>query len=162
MGEPLYTFLPTNTTDSFSFWGSIAVVVGSAIALVYLLRKKSSGDAYRRQMLLAMLVFFALIMAATTAFFSFWSIQKIGPVVVYSEQMETPYGTVAFDDITRAYIEMNGKRSLVNPGATTNSVRMLFIEEIDGKMHVMSEDNYDIDEILAKMKSIVNQSEENE
>ena len=162
MGEPLYTFLPTNTSDSYAFWGSIIVVIISAVALVYLLRKKSTGDAYRRQMLLAMLVFFALIMAATTAFFSFWSIQKIGPVLVYSEQMETPYGMVVYDNISRAYIELNGKRSMVNPGATANSVRMLFIEETDGTMHVMSEDNYDIDEILSKMKSIVNQSEENE
>ncbi len=113
-------------------------------------------------MLLALLVFFALIIAATTAFFSFWSMQKIGPVQVFETQIETPYGTVAYEDISRAYIELNGKQSLVNPGANISSVRMLFIEEVDGKMHVMSERNYDIDEILNKMKSLVNPKKENE
>ena len=162
MEIPVYTFLPTNTSDNFTCWASIAVMVISGVALFFLLRKKSSGDAYRRQMLLAMLVFFALIIAATTAFFSFWSIQKTGPVQVYQTQMETPYGMVAFEDISRAYIELNGKQSLVNPGANISSVRMLFIEEIDGKMHVMSEKNYDIDEILNKMKSLINPKDEKE
>jgi hypothetical protein len=87
---------------------------------------------------------------------------KIGPVEVYETKIKTPYGTVAYEDISRAYIELNGKKSLANPGALTSSVRMLFIEEIDGKMHVMSEVNYDIDEILNKMRTMVEAKDEKE
>ena len=162
MEVPLYTFMPTSTSDNFSFWGSIIVMVISGVALYFLFRKKSSGDAYRRQMLMAMLVFFALIIAAATAFFSFWSIRKTGPVYLYKEAIETPYGKTSYDKIRRAYIDLNGKTSLVSPGTTTKSVRMLFIEESSGKMHVLSEENYDIDQILTKMRAQVSGKAEKE
>lgn len=162
MEEALHTFTPTNTSDNFSFWGSLIVVLVSGIALYFLFKRKSSGDAYRRQMMMAMLVFFALIIAASTAFFSFWSMKKIGPVLLFEDRIETTYGTADYDKILRAYIEMNGKRSLVSPGTTFDNVRMLFIEETDGKMHVLSEENYDIDQILNKMRSLATGEAENE
>ncbi|KAA3633923.1 MAG: hypothetical protein DWQ02_12325 [Bacteroidetes bacterium] len=162
MEEALHTFLPTNTSDNFSFWGSLIVVLLSGVALYFLFKRKSTGDAYRRQMMVAMLVFFALIIAATTAFFSFWSIKKISPVTLYEDRIETSYGAAQYDEILRAYIEMNGKRSLVSPGTTINNVRMLFIEETDGRMHVLSEENYDIDQILNKMRSLATGEAENE
>lgn len=154
MNEALYTFLPAQSSDQIAAWGSLIIVIGCAIALFFLLKKKSSGDAYRRQMLLAMLVFFGLIIAATTGFFSFWSMQKIGPVYVYETGISTPYGHTEFKNISRAYIEMNGKQSLISPGSTTQSVRMLFLEETGGKMHVLSEENYEIDEILKRMRGL--------
>ncbi|MCB0649999.1 MAG: hypothetical protein KDC85_01840 [Saprospiraceae bacterium] len=154
MGDPLYTFLPTHSSDQMTFWGSFIIVLIAAAALFYLLRKKSAGDAYRRQMLLAMLVFFAMIMSAVTAFFSFWSLRKTGPVYVYEQSITTPYGNAEFKNINKAYIDLNKQQSLLNPGTSTKSVRMLFLEESHGKIHVLSEENYDIDQIFMRMKSL--------
>jgi hypothetical protein len=154
MNEALYTFLPSQSSDQMAVWGSLIIVVGCAIALFFLLKKKSSGDAYRRQMLLAMLVFFGLIIAATTGFFSFWSMQKTGPVYIFETGISTPYGLTDFKNISRAYIEMNGQQSMISPGSSTQGVRMLFLEETGGKMHVLSEENYKIDEILNRMREL--------
>lgn len=113
-------------------------------------------------MLIAMLAFFAMIMAAGTAFFSFWSMQKTGPVYVYENSIVTPYGEAKYANISKAYIEMNNQQALLNPGNTTSSVRMLFLEERDGKMHVLSEDNYEIDKILKEIRTQASQKKEKE
>lgn len=162
MGDPIVIFDSVNTSDNNSFWGSLIVAVVAGIGLYFILRQKNTGDAYRRQMLIAMLAFFAMIMAAGTAFFSFWSMQKTGPVYVYENSIVTPYGEAKYANISKAYIEMNNQQALLNPGNTTSSVRMLFLEERDGKMHVLSEDNYEIDKILKEIRTQASQKKEKE
>ena len=156
MNEVLYTFLPTHSEDKFTLGISLGITLISLVGLIYLLKKKSSGDAYRRQMMVAMLVFFALIISAGMAFFSFWSMQKVGDVLVYENSIQTPYGKVDFRSISRAYIEMNTQKPVISGGHSGRSTRMLFIEESSGKMHVLSEDNYKIDKILGKMRDLTN------
>ena len=51
--------------------------------------------------------------------------------------------------------EMNTQQSVVSGGRSGKSVRMLFIEENGGQMHVLSADNYKIDEILTKMRATI-------
>ena len=155
MNEVLYTFTPTHTEDKFTLGLSLAICLVSLVGLVFLLRKKNSGEAYRRQMMIAMLVFFAFIISLGISFFSFWSMQKIDNVLVYENSIKTPYGTALFTNIRRAYIEMNTQQSVVSGGRSGKSVRMLFIEENGGQMHVLSADNYKIDEILTKMRTVI-------
>ena len=155
MNEVLYTFPATHAEDKFTLGFSLAVCLISLVGLIILLRKKSSGAAYRQQMMIAMLVFFAFIISLGISFFSFWSMEKIGDVLITESSITTPYGTAELKNIRRAYIEMNTQKSVVSGGRSGKSVRMLFIEERSGQMHILSSDNYKIDKVLNKMRAVV-------
>ena len=154
MNEVLYTFAPAHSEDKFTFGLSLGITLISLVGLIYLLKQKNTGYAYRRQMMIAMLVFFSLIISAGIAFFSFWSMEKIGDVLVYENSIQTPYGKADFKNISKAYIEVNTQKPVISGGKSGRSTRMLFIEESSGKMHVLSEDNYKIDKILNKMRDL--------
>ncbi len=80
---------------------------------------------------------------------------KMGPVTLYETSMKTPYGTVVYTDIRNAYIHVDKQPSMVNPMVTRKSTKMLIIEEKDGNTHALPEENYPIEEVLSRMKSLI-------
>jgi hypothetical protein len=154
--EPAITvFQPDNSGDQVTLILSLLIAAGAFGAMILLLRRPGGKLDRNRMLLLAMLAFFAFIIAGGTAFFSWWSARKVGPVSVFADAIETPYGKANFADIRNAFIETETERSLLNANITTASVRLLIIEEKDGRTHVLSETNYPIDAVLAALKKAV-------
>ncbi len=155
MEQPLYTFQPNTTEDALSLGIALVIALAGAAGLYFISRKKVEHDQRTRHHLLQMLVFFATIIAAGTALFSFLSMRKTGEVVLYPTHLVTPYGEVAFTDIRKAEIIDNKTPSMIDPNRSRRVVRMLVIEEVSGKAHVMSEKNYDINAIMGRLKEAV-------
>ena len=155
MNEALYTFEPVHQQDQLTFWLSVIIALGGLAGTVFLLRKPAASGQRNYRMLGAMLLFFIFLIAGSTAFFSNLFIQKLGPVTLYENSMKTPYGTVAYPDIRNAYIHVDKQPSVVNPNITRKSTRMLIIEERNDKAHVLPQDNYPIEEILARMREVI-------
>lgn len=155
MNEALYTFEPVHQGDQATLLLSAVIALGALAGTIFLLRKPSEREQRNRRMLGAMLLFFVFLIAGSTAFFSNLFMRKLGPVTLYENSMETPYGTVAYPDIRNAYIHVDKQPSIVNPNITRRSTRMLIIEERNDKAHVLPEDNYPIEEILARMKEVI-------
>lgn len=156
MNEPLYTFDPTHAQDELTLYLSLFIGLLALVVAILLLRRRSAPEQRNRRLLGAMLAFFIFLIAAGTAFFSGLFMRKIGPVHMYESKMETSYGEVAYPDIRNAYIHVDKQPSMINPNITRRSTRMLVIEEKDGRTHVLPEENYPIEQILGRMREIVN------
>lgn len=154
----LHTFHPEHTENQLSLWiGLIAGVL--ALAGMLILLKSKSGDQNRR-LLGAMLLFFVCTISAGTAFFSWLTMRKIGPVNLYAEAITTPYGKLSFDKIRSIYIKEEQEKSLLKPEGSGKSIRLLVMESKDGKVHVLSDQNYNIQAILGALKEAIDASKE--
>ena len=106
-----------------------------------------------------MLLFFVGMIAVGTSFFTYWTQKKTGPVLIYADAVETSYGKSYFRDVKNASITVAGNKSLVNPNQQRGATRLLLIEQHDGKVHVLSEDDYKIEAILNKLRGAVQEWE---
>lgn len=155
MNEALYTFEPVHQGDQVTLLLAAVIALGALAGTIFLLRKPAASGQRNYQILGAMLLFFVFLIAASTAFFSGLFMRKMGPVTLYKNSMETPYGVIAYPDISNAYIYVDKQPSIVNPNITRRSSRMLIIEEKNDKAHVFPEANYPIEEMLARMKEVI-------
>lgn len=155
MNEQQTLLFEANTIQNDQlFWIALLVCILAAAGTFLLLRK--SKGAYRS--LLALLSFILALLAGGTALFSKLTSEKIGTVRLGEDYLETPYGKTQLEDIRDAYIEMDQQPSLLNPGQSSDRVRLLIILEDDEKTHVLSEANYPIEEILREMRNRLNPS----
>lgn len=145
-------FQPTHQEDQLVLYISIILAIVGIAGLVFTLRKKATGDARNRNMLLAMLLFFLATISTGTAFFSWLSMRKTGPVTITADAIETPYGKAAFTDIRNAEIIADQPVRLIPSANSRGTVKLLIIEEESGKAHVMSEENYDIQRIFGTLR----------
>lgn len=159
MEEILIRFDPLANNSGIAVWaGAIVSLVGFALA-AWLFVKKEEGKDRQHNIIIAMLLFFLGMIAAGTSFFTFWTQQKTGPVIIYADAIETTYGKSSFRDIKNASITVAGNKSLVNPNQQRGATRLLLIEQHDGKAHVLSEENYKIEAILNKLRGAVQEWE---
>lgn len=155
MKEPIFTATPIHTADQMTLWIASAVAAIVFYGMVRALKGKIPLDR-NRSMVLGMFLFFVFLISVSTVFFSFWSMKKTGPVRIYADSIETPFGKAAFEDILNAKIEDYRKPSLVNPGQSRGKkIRSLLIEERNKKAHYLSSENYDIEKIMAELKQAV-------
>ncbi len=155
MKEPIFTANPVHTADQWTLWIALAVAGLVFYGMLRALKGRIQLDR-NRSIALGMFLFFVFLIAISTAFFSFWSMKKTGPVRIYADSIETPFGRAAFEDIVNAQIEDYRKPSLVNPAQNRGKrVRSLLIEERSKKAHFLSSENYDIGEIMAQLKKAV-------
>ncbi len=160
MEEILKRFEPAHGNSSFMLWGTILAGLLFLGLCTWLLLKKEEGQKRQLNIILAMLFFFLGMISFGTSFFTFWTQQKTGPVILYAEAVETVYGKVAFAQIKNASITTMGNKSRINPQQQRGGSRLLLLEENSGKAHVLSEDNYDIQLIYNAIKSAIKKWEE--
>jgi hypothetical protein len=145
-------FQPTHQEDQLVLYIAVILAIAGIAGLVFTLRKKASGDARNRNMLVAMLLFFLATISTGTAFFSWLSMRKTGPVTITEEAIETPYGKAVFTSIRKAEIITDQPVRLIPSNNQRGAVKLLVIEEESGKAHVMSEENYDIQRIFGALR----------
>ncbi len=156
METALHTFTPLHTENQLGFWIGLLVGVLALAGMLFLLKNKS-GDQNRR-LLGAMLLFFVCTISVGTAFFSWLTMRKIGPVNLYANAITTPYGKLPFDKIRSIYIKEEQDKSLLQPQGNGKSTRLLVLESKDGKVHVLSDQNYNIQAILGTLKETIDAS----
>lgn len=152
-------FESNTSSQQLTFVLTVFIATVAFGGLLFLLKKKPAPGKRNQNMLVAMLLFFAFLIAASTAFFSKWSSLKTGTVSIYPDKIETGYGTASFDHIKKIYLEDNELPSMINPTIKRKTVKMLLIEETEGKIHILSEENYDINDIFRSLKKTIEQWE---
>ena len=155
MTEAVHVFQPYLSDSQATFWTGLLTALFSLAGTFMLLKRKSNPENRNFQQLGAMLLFFCFMIGAGMAFFSWWAKRKTGPVRIFTYAIETPYGLATFKNIKNAYMKEETRKSFINPNITTGSYKLLIIEEIDGKTHVLTEGNYDLEEIMKKLKESV-------
>ncbi len=155
MENILYTIEPEASGSGATIALSLLVSLAALAGLAALLRKPASGEQYNRKMLAAMLLFFTVLIGSGTAFFSWLKSRKTSDIIIYTDAVETPYGRAEFGNIKNAAIELDKQPSFVNPGRAVRQTRLLVIEEKNGKAHIMSEKDYDLQELMDKLREAV-------
>ena len=149
MQDAIYIIDPISQENLVFFWIGLIIAIASVIGMVVVLKQKKSYQQRNWQMLVSMLLFFVFLISISTAFFSFWAHQKIGPVKIEAEAIETAYGKVSFREIKKISFHESNQPSMINPNINRSTVRILLIEERSGKIHALSEENYDINSIMS-------------
>ncbi len=155
MDEPIHTFLPDHSSDMTTFWITAVIALAALGGLTALLRRPGRGERRNYRLLFAMLLFFAFLLAAGAAVFSWMTVRKTGPVYIYADAIETPYGRADFADIRDAGIKTEKEASLINPNIVTGQTRLLIIEEKEGKTHILAEENYKISPIMDALREAI-------
>jgi len=148
MDEAQLMFEPNAGIDTLTLWLGAGAALLAAAGLFWTL--KSQHTDRNRRLVIAMLLFFVALLGAATAIFSAWSRQKLAPVYFYAQEMETPYGRVAYEAITDAYITTE---KAVQPVFTYQNRDQLLVIESREQVHVLSEQNYPIRKIFEQLKA---------
>jgi hypothetical protein len=153
MDKPLFTFEPYK--QSLDVW-TIALMgaVAACLVFIYFYLPKIKLDKTRRN-IISMLLSFLAVIAGGFVVLRLVSKVKLTTVEVYNNHIKTPYGDVRLQDIHDYYIKIENKYKPLNPNVITDSTRYFFIIEKNSKTHVLSEGDYLIDSILAKLNYVV-------
>lgn len=153
MGATIEIFNPISDGGFNTFIISTAVALVALGIFVWHFKKGGSRENYNMRMLISMLLFFTFAISGSTAVLSSMKYKKTSPVSIYENGLETTYGSVEFKEIKNASIIADKSPSYVNPNQSTRITRLLIIEEKSGKTHVLSEEDYPIQDILRTMKN---------
>lgn len=153
----LYTYAASGSADSFYMWlGAIVAIVAFGLSVVFL-RKKARGRQHTNNVLMALLFFIAGLMGFTAAFFSAWSINKIGDVVLYAEHMNIGNKEIKYQDVRKLHFkEEKASSFLGNPGSGESSY-YLVVETRDAQIFLIPNESFPIKEIRTKIKEITGQ-----
>jgi hypothetical protein len=153
MDKPLFTFEPYK--QSLDAW-TIALMgaVAAFLIFIYIYLPKIKLDKTRRN-IISMLLSFLTVIAGGFVVLRLVSKVKLTNVEVYNNHIKTPYGDVRLQDIQDYYIKIENKYKPLNPNVITDSTRYFFLIEKNSKTHVLSEGDYLIDSILAKLNYVV-------
>jgi hypothetical protein len=153
MDKPLFTFEPYK--QSLDVW-TIALmgIVAACLIFIYFYVPKIKLDKTRLNIISMLLGFFAVI-AGGFVVLRLVSKMKLTTVEIYNNHVKTPYGDVRFQDIEDFYIKIEKKPKILNPNELIDSTRYFFLMEKSRKTHILSEGDYLIDSILAKMNYAV-------
>ena len=152
---PIHTFAAVNSANLQYFQIFLVVSVGLLALSGYLFWKKGKRQARNMRLLLSMLAFFGFIIAASTSFFSWLAWQKTGSILIYKDSIRTPYGIASFSDIVKAEMKNNKNPSMVNPNISTGGNLLLLIEEKGDKMHVISDQDFAVEEVFATLRTAI-------
>jgi len=152
MNDIIATYEATQTGLSQDILTYGLLTIGLVIALILGSRRKVAYEQVKYKNLLLMLGFFVAMISASATFFSWLTTVKLTPVVMRTQDMDTPYGTVAYDDIRNAYFHQDNQKSRLAPDRVVSKTQFLIIDEISKKSHALSQENYDIDAIFATIK----------
>lgn len=154
MSEIISTYTPTDGADNATFWlGLAAMLIGFGLAYWQSQRQVEAGE-YSRKMLVSMLFFFTGLLGMGTAFFSYWSLERQGQVILYTDGIQVGGSTVYYKEIKRVFIKEDKTSTIFKPEQTVNH-RFLVIEPKEGRTLVVSEMEYPIGEIIGKIKQVV-------
>jgi hypothetical protein len=153
MDKPLFIFEPYK--QSFDFWTvALMGVVAAGLIVMYFYLPKTKLDK-NRSSIVSLLLSFLMVIAGGFVVLRLASKMKLSTVEVYRNHVKTPYGDVRFQDIDDFYIKMEKKAKTLDPNEIIDSTRYFFLMEKSRKTHVLSEGDYLIDSILAKMNYAV-------
>ena len=152
METPLYTFEAAKTyLDS---WLIGSIIVGILGFGMYFFQEKIPVRQNLRKVVGLAAALIGLV-AALALCLKLFSMARLKPVKLYRNSIETPYGTAQLREIKDFYIKKETHYKPMQPNVIADSASYLFILERNDKGHVLSEGDYAIDSILAKMNDLM-------
>jgi hypothetical protein len=152
METPLFTFEAAKTYSDIWLVGSIIVgIIGFGL---YFFQEKIPVERRLRTVVGLAAALIGLV-AMLSLCLKLFSMARLKPVKLYKNSIETPYGTAQLREIKDFYIKKEVHYKPMQPNVVADSASYLFILERNDKGHVLSEGDYPIHAILAKMNDLM-------
>jgi hypothetical protein len=152
METPLFTFEAAKSImDTWLIGSFILGVLGFGS---YFFQEKLPVEKELRKVVGLAMALIGLV-AVLSLTLKLFSMSRLKPVKLYRNSVETPYGTAQLREIKDFYIKKEVHYKPMQPNVVSDSARFLFILEQNDKGHVLSEGDYPIDTILAKMNDLM-------
>lgn len=149
----LYVFEPIKL--GFDSWLWIPIMIMTFCIIAGVVAQKKITDKNRRLTLL-MVISFAGTISFFTSLSRTYAIWRTQPVKLYTEHLETPFGKTTYFNIKDYFIRLQHEYKPMQPETVRDSTRYLMIIERNDKTHLLSQSDYPIDTILAKMNEVIN------
>jgi hypothetical protein len=152
METPLYTYEAAKSfLDSWLIGSILISLIGFGL---YFFQEKIPVEQ-RLKNVVGLAAALVGLVAVLSLGLKLFSMARLKPVKLYRNSVETPYGTVQWREIKDFYIKKETHYKPMQPNVITDSTRFLFIVERNDKGHVLSEGDYPIDSVLAKMNDLM-------
>lgn len=155
MNDLIKNYEPINSEDQLYLWLGALVGVVAFGAMTFVIRKEFPYEEQSKKWLIALLFFIVGLIASGTAFFSWLTVQKVGSVKIYSDHVELGKTKVLYEDIKVINIKKEEEKSFVNPNIVRKEYNLLFIQEMKGKVYVVSERSYPVREVLNELRQAI-------
>ncbi len=155
MKELIKSYEPAQSEDQLYLWLGVIVGVAAFTAMGMVIRKKFSYEEQTKKWLIALLLFFLGLIAGGTALFSWLAYQRAGVVNIYADHLELGKRSIPFDRIKKIHIEKEKETSFVNPNIVQEEYELMFIEDTEGGLYVISEKSYPVREIMKELKQLM-------
>jgi hypothetical protein len=152
METPLHTFEAAKSF--FDSWLIGSIIVGLLGFGLYFFQEKIPVRQNLRSVVGLAAALIGLV-AVLSLCLKLFSMARLKPIKLYKNSVETPYGTAELREIKDFYIKKEVHYKPMQPNVIADSARYLFIVERNDKGHVLSEGDYPIDSILAKMNDLM-------
>lgn len=157
MNELIKLYKPVHSEDELYLWLGTLVAVLAFGAMAFVIRKEFSYDEQSKKWLIALLLFIVGIIASGTAVFSWLSQQRIGKVEIYADHLVLGKTEVPFDQIKKVLIEKEREKSFVDPNMVRKEYELLFVEDLEGKVFVVSGQAYPVREMLREIRQTIDE-----
>lgn len=157
MDNLIKSYEPIESEDQLYLWLGALVGVLAFGAMAFVIKKEYSYEEQSKKWLIALLLFIVGLIASGTAFFSWLSQQRIGKVEIYTDHLVLGKTSLDFDQIKKINIKREEEKSMVNPNIVRKEYELLFIEDLEGHLFVVSEQAYPVREVLNELRSAIDE-----
>lgn len=127
----------------------LALIVAGLSAVILLLLVLNAGMLNRNyRLLFTMLVFFTLLISSGIGLFNYLTGERTGPVRLFADRLETPYGTFSMDEIRDIQLYIDQDRSPLSQQLVTSTHYRLLLIMQSGKTYSFSDSSYDPEEMI--------------
>jgi len=148
--EPLYTAIPEKSYTTLLVVFFLTLLFILFTILVQTNKIKAVKGPYK-QMSFLLGALLALMFFATTLLTT-WNLYRIQPITLYKDHLECYQGKVPYTEILRAGIYTDKQQSFVDPTMATGKSKMLVLERKGKQASIFSEDHYDIEVLVKKVR----------
>jgi hypothetical protein len=148
----LYEFNAINQSLTNSYFVLPIVIATICFANILFFWQYKRLDSMRRNVVIMVFTFIGLT-ALGAGVFKFASMQKLTPIKIYADAIETPYGKIPFADLKDASVQPYIKFKPMQSGTPADSSRYLFLFKHSQNLpDVISEGDYKIDSIFDALR----------
>lgn len=157
MDELIKSYQPVHSEDELYLWLGALVAILAFGAMAFVIRKEFSYEEQSSKWLIALLLFIVGLIASGTAVFSWLSQERIGKVDIYADHLVLGKTEIPFDQIKKINIAKEQEKSFVNPNMVQKEYELLFVEDVEGKVFVVSGQAYPVREMLQEARQAIDQ-----
>lgn len=154
MDTVLHTYAPAHAYLDQTTLLALLILLIALGGLWWNYRRKVAPAQRNMRQLIGMLLGFVVLIAAATSFFSWLTSERIQPIKVYADRIESNEGTIFAKQIKRIYFEQSIPQAPFKLNALADTTLLLVVENVEGgkTAHVFSEENYPIQQMVKDLR----------